>query len=333
MMDYIKAEEALSKLRWARFRLTYQAETEVRLPPFKGSTLRGPFGHAFHRMVCTRTEYPACVKCPLRGLCPYALVFEPSPPENSKIMQRFEDVPRPFVFECSDERTLLQPGELFSFDFLVFGKAVQFFPYFVLVFRDTGMEGIGKGRGKIKLLSVECLEKEASFKVYSSEDNLVRTGWKQCEGSELLKTDHSQSLNSSLTMDFQTMTRLTHRGRYVDVPEFHILVRNLARRLSTLLYFYHYTELAVDYPALFAQAENVRLVANQTTWQEWVRYSRRQQEKMLMGGLVGKATYQAETKDGFRMFLPFLLLGQITHVGKGTVFGLGKYEVKIYQGQ
>jgi CRISPR/Cas system endoribonuclease Cas6 (RAMP superfamily) len=44
---------------------------------------------------------------------------------------------------------------------------------------------------------------------------------------------------------------------------------------------------------------------------------------MKMGGFVGEITFQGELEQ----FLPFIALGEYIHVGKGTSFGLGKYEI------
>ena len=44
---------------------------------------------------------------------------------------------------------------------------------------------------------------------------------------------------------------------------------------------------------------------------------------MKMGGFVGEATF----KGDFEKCLPFIMLGEYIHVGKGTSFGLGKYEI------
>ena len=318
--------EGLGNFRWVRFRLTYRARDSLLLPAYKGSTFRGPFGHHFRRLVCTRDEHEKCGLCPLHEVCPYALVFEPSPPQDARMMQRFSDIPRPFVFEPDrDEKRDYAMGEIFSFHFLVFGRTIQFFPYFVLTFRDFGEDGIGKGRGKVVLQSVDFTEPDGETNVYREGDNLVRTGWTAQSGQDLL--NQPLGTGGNLTLQFQTMTRLTHAGHFAEIPTFPILIRNLARRISALLAFYHDTPLELDYAALFARAESIQLLQNETSWQEWGRYSRRQQEPMQMGGLVGTATYQTSDKEGFAPFLPFLCLGEIAHVGKGAVFGLGKYEI------
>ena len=47
---------------------------------------------------------------------------------------------------------------------------------------------------------------------------------------------------------------------------------------------------------------------------------------MLLGGFVGRATFTFDGAD-LEQFLPLILLGKYIHVGKGTSFGLGKYEI------
>ena len=44
---------------------------------------------------------------------------------------------------------------------------------------------------------------------------------------------------------------------------------------------------------------------------------------MKLGGFVGQVTYAGDLEP----FLPLLRLGTLVHIGKGTTFGLGKYEV------
>ncbi|MCR4434059.1 MAG: CRISPR system precrRNA processing endoribonuclease RAMP protein Cas6, partial [Caldiserica bacterium] len=273
---------------------------------------------------------PACKNCPLNQNCPYAVVFESSPPANSTIMRDFSDTPRPFVIEPeNDSRTEYLPGETFFLDLIIFGKALDLFPYFLLAFRELASQGIGKMRGRASLEKLEFQGGEGRQLVYQVEDNLIRTGWQPETGKSLKKIFQELifSENDHITLCFQTMTRLINKGHLVEIPHFHIVFRNLVRRVSALLYFYHGMRMDLDYGSLFSEAEKVKLVKNETVWVDWARYSKRQQEKMFMGGLLGRATYLF---DGVNpsVFLPFVILGEITHVGKGAVFGLGKYRVE-----
>ncbi|HHY33792.1 MAG TPA: CRISPR system precrRNA processing endoribonuclease RAMP protein Cas6, partial [Firmicutes bacterium] len=55
----------------------------------------------------------------------------------------------------------------------------------------------------------------------------------------------------------------------------------------------------------------------------WERYSSRQDTRMKLGGLVGTATYEFHDASLAEFFLPWLVLGEYIHVGKGCTFGLG----------
>ena len=46
-------------------------------------------------------------------------------------------------------------------------------------------------------------------------------------------------------------------------------------------------------------------------------------KKLKMGGFLGEITFEGDLAE----FLPFLKLGEYLHIGKGTVYGLGKYEI------
>ena len=48
--------DELRKIRYARFCLDLTAIDRLRLPPYKGSTFRGAFGHTFKRLVCVKRD-------------------------------------------------------------------------------------------------------------------------------------------------------------------------------------------------------------------------------------------------------------------------------------
>ncbi|MDK2931722.1 MAG: hypothetical protein PWR07_1853 [Bacillota bacterium] len=132
-----------------------------------------------------------------------------------------------------------------------------------------------------------------------------------------------------VTVVFRTMTRLKFQGGLEDRPEFHVLIRSLLRRTSSLLYFHHGTRLDMDFRGFISQAETVRLAALNTRWVDWERYSSRQDTRMKLGGLVGTATYEFNDASLAALFMPWLVLGEYAHVGKGCTFGLGCFTVAL----
>ncbi|MBU2578468.1 CRISPR system precrRNA processing endoribonuclease RAMP protein Cas6, partial [Patescibacteria group bacterium] len=47
--------------------------------------------------------------------------------------------------------------------------------------------------------------------------------------------------------------------------------------------------------------------------------------RMKMGGFMGEITFEGDIDP----FMHLIKAGEILHVGKGTSFGLGKYEMRV----
>ncbi|GAB4546590.1 MAG: hypothetical protein Kow0063_41050 [Anaerolineae bacterium] len=106
-------------------------------------------------------------------------------------------------------------------------------------------------------------------------------------------------------------------------PPFPVLVKALLGRVSSLSYFHCGQRWEADFRGLIDRAAGVRVAGCESGWQDWSRYSGRQKQRVEMGGLVGCVTYEGDLRD----YLPLLALGEWVHVGKGTVFGNGKYVI------
>ncbi|AEG16479.1 hypothetical protein Desku_2979 [Desulfofundulus kuznetsovii DSM 6115] len=317
------------------------------LPPYKGSTLRGGFGRVFQRITCTSRQKD-CRNCLLNQHCPYAYIFETSPPPGSEALRNYDNVPRPFVLEPPlEEKTFYRPGETLAFRLILIGKAVSYLPYFIVAFKELGEVGIGKGRKKYRLKEIVAVDplKNRRASIYLDQDRLVRNIELPVRGSDIPglaefygppRDLHPSSPESfvpqppgtepgRLAIDFLTMTRLKYAEAYAGKIEFHVLIRNLLRRLSSLAYFHHGEELKLDFTGLIARAARVRLAEDHTRWVDWERFSARQDSRIKMGGVVGRAVYEGEVAE----FIPLLRLGELVHVGKGAVFGMGKYRVEL----
>jgi hypothetical protein len=89
-------QQALQSLSFLSLRLVVKAVTSLWLPPFKGSTLHGGFGHAFKETVCV-VDHRDCARCLFRTRCTYPYVFDTPVPEGATRMRKCTQAPHPFV--------------------------------------------------------------------------------------------------------------------------------------------------------------------------------------------------------------------------------------------
>ncbi|MCL0083419.1 CRISPR system precrRNA processing endoribonuclease RAMP protein Cas6 [Thermodesulfovibrionales bacterium] len=260
----------------------------------------------------------SCYTCTLNGKCAYAHIFETSPPKTSERLRNLKEIPRPFVIEPPTEtKKVYNEDEILKFNLILIGKAINYLPYFIFTFKELGKKGIGRDRGKYELQEVDNFSGE---KVYDGQDDTI----KNIESDIVLRKNlDDYTDNGYLSLFFLTPTRIKFRKDLVVEPEFHVILRSLLHRISALSYFHCARELEVDYKELILKAEKIKTKDSHLKWIDWERYSSRQDTRMKLGGFVGKITYVGN----FKQFLPLLLVGQYTHIGKNCTFGLGKYEI------
>ena len=308
----------LQNFQLARYRVILTARSTIVMPPYAGSTLRGGFGHAFRKMVCTQGPID-CRDCTLKAVCPYPYIFETAPFDGAQQLRTYGDVPRPFVIDPLDTRGEYRRGESFAFRLTLIGRAIDYLPYFLVSFRELGEIGIGKGRGRFQLTQVLTDGEES---IYDGNTQMVHN----CNNAlsfDDIQQEAASLPTDQLTVHLLTPTRITHEGQITDKLPFHLFWRRLIGRISALGYFHCGESLDLDFKGLIAQAETVQTVQTGLRWHDWTRYSSRQNQKMQLGGLVGSVDYAGD----LGAFLPFVALGAFLHVGKNATFGLGKYQL------
>lgn len=321
----------------APFHFELKAAERLALHPHNpGNTLRGAFGATFKRLVC-QTPGDCRQTCRMKTSCPYGQIFEPSPPPGSDRLSLNQDIPRPFVFRPPNgHEAMARPGDSLSFDLILIGKALDYLPYFLVTFSELGDQGIGLGRGRYRIARVSLLNENgnAVAEIYSANDHVVRPSPfritdKDCRRLAAERfTDNGRRLTENCqrcTVRFLTPTLLKVHGTIVTRPDFHHLIKRLRDRINALAYFYCDDTLEVDFKAFGERAETVRTVSCSIRWEDRDRRSWKTGFSHDMGGFVGEVTYVGDLEE----FLPLLILGQYTHVGKYAVWGNGQYEALV----
>jgi len=320
-------------LHFSLLRFTIRPVERLLLPEYKGSTFRGAFGKVFKRTVCLQPRGTPCETCYLQSGCSYYQVFE-TPIDEQRVDPAVLDVtdlrgvrfaPHPFIIEPPLEtKREYTRDEALSFNLILIGKAVDYFPYFIFVVQEMGRQGIGKGNGHYRLEYATTVDA-------NGYEHLLFDGCRQQILIEMPPLSlHAMPVpmvpSEHLWVEFLTPTRLQVKGKLTMDIQFVNIIRALVRRLVPLQYFHctqtteHNLQEITD--ELIRQSCAVRRLQNKLQWYDWSRWSNRKQEKMLMGGFRGEITFEGN----FAPFADLLRLGAMLHVGKGAVFGMGKYQ-------
>jgi hypothetical protein len=305
-------------LQFGKFNFQIKLETDAILPPFKGSTFRGVFGTALKKVVCALKQQ-TCDTCLLRDRCVYTLVFEIPPDQDT---EGVPSPPHPFIIEPPLTTTAhFTAGTFLDFNLLLFGRANDFLPYFVYAVEQMGRTGIGQrlngNRAVFHLSGVSSGEQI----VYDPDSRKLQSVPPSDFSWERFAAGISTFDCPEITIHLETPLRLKYENRLQAELPFHVLVRALLRRVTMLNRHFGNGEPELDYKGLVARAQKVQTKESRLLWFDWRRYSNRQEQAMLMGGMTGEISYRGDLED----FIPLIKFGELVHVGKATAFGLGKF--------
>ena len=304
-----------------RFRFHFRSAGTLYFPVYKsGNIVRGAFGGIFRKLVCIPSCHDAKT-CAIRADCPYVRVFEPRAARGEG-PSGLADWPRPFVFRAAqlDGRTIPR-GEAFHFDVHIFDVRDPALPYFVLAFAQLAREGLGPGRGRAELTSVDQLDLNAA-RVAQVFDG-VQLRMPELAAPNAVDLGGTPEHVGRARVRFVTPTELKAERQVVERPEFGILFGRLRDRIGTLRALYGAGQIEIDFRAMGERAAQVRMTRCDLQRTSADRLSSRTGQRHPLGGFVGEAEYEGELGE----FLPYLRLGKWVGVGRQTVWGKGELEV------
>jgi hypothetical protein len=313
-------------MHYGNYTFTCRMDDDTILPAYKGSTFRGVFGHALRHVACA-LKRQTCDDCLLVKRCIYPYVFETHLARSTREGENVSTVPHPVIL-CPDTttQTHFKAGDTLSVNVLLFGDVNESLPFFIYAFEEMGKRGIGKRvqgrRGSFTLTGV-TFENTTVYTPETGRITVPRTLPDIFFEEPFVKNTDSAVLD--VRVNFETPMRIKFDKDIPDTLDFRTLVRQMLRRMSSMMNHYGPGEPPLDYKGMVERASDVSIAANALTWLDWKRYSSRQDQKMFMGGFTGSITYQGRLGE----YLQLLDIASKIHIGKNTVFGLGKISCEI----
>lgn len=305
-----------------RFRVR-PTETIV-LPEQPGTALRGALYQALSENFCSE---PFDQQTPdHKQRCPVCWLLAAEDP----LAGRGENIPRPLTVEPPLEQTTYTPDDDMTFGFSLIGQAQNLLPYVARAVQKMGDIGLGKGRGRFRLMSIAEYSPLLDAERTLMNGNTVKMGTLHITPARI--TEATQQFPSErIILELLTPLRLTASQELVKQLTPIIFMQRLIERCQNLAE--HYTastyvrqEWLSVIDNLLSAASPIRTLYDETYWQDSFSGSSRQQRMTPIGGLVGRVCWGGES-TAIRELIPWLLWGQSLHLGKNAVKGNGLYRI------
>lgn len=303
---YVLHSDRLGHSMLTDYKVTLQAQRPLKWPHFSGSRIRGAWGSALRKAACI-TDQPTCTNCPARSNCAYGLVFDAEPPINP-VHPSFRNGLAVYVVQPPALGARhLERDETISFNIRLLKEVVSHHDLIALTIRRA------------------------------IEDNLFNPGDCSLSGIDRhqvpTRFDEPLSLTKNKCTGIQITwfmpLRLQHNGKPIfrsDQLNIHVLISAAWRRY--LQWCQITRQVPSEFTSLQEAAGQCTLDTQFMQWHDLSRYSSTQNKHLPLGGLLGRAHLNGP-EAALLILLPLLRLGELLHVGKETVFGLGQYQLQI----
>lgn len=294
MIPAITAPQALlaaccEQFKLLKLQISLQLQGDCSLPAYKGSMWHGWLGHALKQV---------------------------SEPAFKALYQQYDhEQPKPYAIEPGfDQKTEWRAGELIQFNLRLFGAASDLGPIVHNAILAGERLGLGPARTAVKLVAFSAISPQglqAPYQACSLSTYLV----------EPFATTHAQ------TMLLNTPLRLKQQGKVLHNPQqltAKLLAAQARRRLMQLYKYWvseepEQLETISQLPLDLGQSQ----LSNSLYFEDWQRFSLKQQEFIPLGGFKGAITINHCSPGLYQ----WLKIGEQLQLGGKTTFGLGIYQL------
>ncbi len=308
-------ENAL-RIKYIKLHFTAAFLENTKLPAEKLSALRGGMGQMLLQANCIRDRN--CERCEFEPECMVHRTLYTQCAVRPNFMTSKDSIG--YILECENYEENFSEGDLLQFDLILFGKTIVYFHQYIEAFRALGKEGIGKYCSKYQIVSIT----DTRRKPFLAESCRSRKQHPLYTLGDYAKyrIHQIQEKGSTNRLVFQTPLTLKYRNEFLKVFQMEAIWEAVQRRIY-MLECYEGMECSI-YDYIWPHDQEMPIIREQVCRDIFVkRYSSTQNKKITLWGIKGYVQLDHIPED----LLLILAVGELTHIGKNTSFGFGKYRI------
>lgn len=301
-------------IRYIKLHFTLRFTEDTTVPVYKASALRGGMGEMLLRSNCVRDRN--CDACDFMDECIVRRMMYAKMETIPDFMHGGEGIG--YVIECEDYHDDYKAGDEMGFNLILFGKLIVYFSQYLNAFYGLGMNGLGRQSSRFEIVQITNTEGKPLLDGNDIRMERLKISTVRDYVSYRRKKFSDGDFNGEIR--FRSPLSLKYRKEMLSEFRLDALLEGISRRITILDCFEGngagQASLDISLAESFAnqQSRKVRIP----------RYSNHQGSKMSWEGIEGKASLTNFPED----LLNWLLAGELTHVGKNTSFGFGRYRVE-----
>lgn len=310
-----RVEDALN-IRYIKLHFAVEMTEDTELPADKVSALRGGMGEMLLRANCVRDR--RCETCDFVSECIVRRTMYSQYEITPQFVTTEDSIG--YLLECENYERVFCAGDILRFNLILFGKTIVYFNQYMQAFFALGNEGIGKRHAGYRILSVTNTQDQPLF----TEGAVYLRNYQIKTMNEYVqyRLERMDKTGSRNRMVFQTPVTLKYQGAFLDVYRMEAIWKAVLRRIFMMECLEGLTDTVYDLEGIkdFPLPD---IVAQESRRVGVRRYSSTQDRKMVLSGIKGYVQFDRIPEQ----MLPWLLAGELIHIGKNTSFGFGRYSI------
>lgn len=279
------------------------------LPKDKVSALRGGMGEMLLRQNCINDRN--CSTCNYKKPCIVYKTLYTQMKKKPAFMHGDDSVG--YLIECENYREYFKAGDHFFFYLVLFGDNIVYFGQYLHVFRQLGMSGIGKTGAKYIISDIKNIK---GVSILKENQPIMSNYCPETVYDYVIRRENELNIKGRKNeLVFHTPVSLKYCGEYIQEFQAEPVFLAIYRRIMMLDYF---VEIYLD---VFQMNEYPRIKRQTSILRTVQRFSTTQNRKIFLKGLVGSIVFDDISPE----YLPYILAGELLHIGKSSSFGFGRF--------
>lgn len=221
----------------------------------------------------------------------------------------------PFILDCEYRKNeTIKSGEKLVFNITLLGNAFNYGIYIIEAVKLMMIENISDNIDCFELESVDDYFTKKTFYTHNIYiDKIEPWFWSD--------TKNIKDNISKIKISFLEPVVLKSNGKLLSNLSFDDFFQAIIRRLILIFSAYEENEFVFDTDSFIIDSKKIITKQSILKFYNYNNYSRTVDGNYPRKGLLGFVEYEGNLNK----FLPYVNIGSLIHIGKGTTIGMGKY--------